>query len=210
VEEQGLRSSHWVDEPFDEKEKDLRRQWEALGRPPCPEDDCPNRAHPPPCDPANRDRIRAERAKTKAAKKAAKAAEQTTLPAEPPVQESKKRKASSNMAVPPAKRQQSAIAGLTSREIAAYGNAMALATSANLADRQFAWQAHRHLERRQLSTSGPQRGNSARGRGGRGNAASTSVGSIDANTTVRRFSEPRNRREGRGRGSRGRGRGTLN
>jgi hypothetical protein len=103
VEEQGLRSSHGVDDTFDEKEKDLRRQWEALGRPPCPEDECPNRAHPPPCDPAKRDRIRAERSQARAARKAAKAAEQTLL-AEPPVQESRKRKASSNLAGPAAKR----------------------------------------------------------------------------------------------------------
>lgn len=179
-------------EPLDHEA--LRRQWIDAGRPSCRMDGCPNRAHPPPCDPARRDRLRAERAAAKAAKKAAKSSVNSeALPAP----EARKRKASEEAEVPAAKRPQPVNTGLSNSEIAAFSNALTLATSDDPRLRQFASQAARTMAEI-LSSPAPQRGGSSHGRS-RGNGNGDAAGRRRANVR-----QPRGDR-GQGRGALGRG-----
>jgi hypothetical protein len=167
-----------ADMPVDEV--GLRRQWELQGRPPCENPGCPNRAHPPPCDPESRDRIRAQRAEAKALKKAEKAEKAATQPAKfvevlakPPGQTSMKREASTDWAGSDAKRHQPAMVGVADNTTATYGSAIALANSANSADRNFAQDALRHLEARMRDFSAPPRENAARDAASLGNNTSS-------------------------------------
>ena len=161
----------WSQEPQDQNY--MIRQWNANGRPPCLREDCPNPSHPPPCDPAKRDSIRAERAKAKAERLAAKAAAPVQAP-----KQSLKRKAVEEIAAPVMKRQQLIRAGMTVQEanlaalVANAPNERALASAMRVfydacASSQPLPSAPRHGNSTRESGPPSTRGNAAdRGRGG--------------------------------------------